>query len=76
MTITETTVKNINLTAEEYESLCATEQILEEIYNSFGHFVEVVNPTTGEVVMMNELPRVRGILSAFTGNSSWEVKLV
>lgn len=76
MTITETTVKNINLTAEEYHHLCETEQILEEIFDSFGLFAELVNPTTGEVVMMNELPRVRGILSAFTGNSSWEVKRV
>lgn len=76
MAITEINIKNINLIAEEYESLVTAEMVLEEIYNSFGKFAELVNPATGEVVMMNELPRVRGILSAFTENESWEVKVI
>lgn len=53
----------VNFTAEELDALELADRVLGELYNVFGRDDKLVSPDTGELVELNELPRVRGILN-------------
>ena len=42
----------------------------------FGEGVELVNTETGEVIIMEEISRVRGILTGLLNGSTWKVDTI
>lgn len=74
MTITESVVKSIKLTDEEYHCLERAEQILEEIHDSFGCYAELVNVSCDLRIKMSELPRIENILCSFITDYLWVVE--
>lgn len=55
-------------------ALCHVHQMLTSLIAYFGEDTTIINSDTGEVVEMNELPRVLGILSAISVNTNWEIR--
>lgn len=51
-----------------------TNQMLTALIAYFGEDTNLINSETGEVIEMNEIPRVLGILSAFTEPNNWEIR--
>ena len=61
--------KNIMiLTNEEIECLKMADKILNEIQDSFPDETELESVDTGEIIMVEEIAMVRGVLSAFYEN--------
>lgn len=52
--------------ANEWAILCDAENILTQIQNAYAEGTVLTNPVTGEVVEVDELRRVRGILDFLT----------
>ena len=61
------------MNATEYCALCDAENLVLQIANAYPEGTVLVAPNTGEVVMVDELRRVAGILSFLTDNRVVEV---
>ena len=59
--------------AQEYCTLCDAESLVLEIANAYPEGTILADPNTGEVIMVDELRRVAGILSFLTDNRVVEV---
>lgn len=65
MKINDRKLYDVQFTLEELEALQGTERVIKEIVTLFGSEGHLMSAETGEVVMLDELNRVRGILSCF-----------
>lgn len=74
MNITEQTIIAFDLTPEEEKALLTTYEILLEIGHKYNKYRAISNFNTGEIVEIDELPRVRGIISAILEGDVWETK--
>ena len=64
----------IAMTRDEIETLQYAYKILAKIDNTLGEYGnELVSPTTGQTIAINEFPRVFGILSALAEEEEWEL---
>ena len=64
----------INLTDEELDALEIVYDLCLEITRVFPKDREIQAIGTGEVIILDELPRVRGILCALINESEWRPK--
>jgi hypothetical protein len=60
-------------TATEWATLCDAENLVRKVYESYDDNTVIVNPNTGECVLIDELPKVIGILSFLAENRVVEV---
>ena len=74
MNITEQTITLFELSPEEEKALFTTYEILLEIGHRYNKYRAISNFNTGEIIEIDELPRVRGIVSAILEEDIWEVK--
>ena len=61
------------------EKISSYENLLEELREMqeiFGEGIELVNIETGEVITMEEISRVRGILTGLLNGLSWKVDVI
>lgn len=61
------------------EKISSYENLLEELgemQEIFGEGIELVNTETGEVITMEEISRVRGILTGLLNGLSWKVDVI
>ena len=72
MKINDRKLYNIQFTLEELEALQGAERAIKEIVTLFGSEGHLMSAETGEVVMLDELNRVRGILSCFYDHRIFE----
>lgn len=77
MTIRNTiAVGNFNvhqMNAQEYCILADAENLVLQIANAYPEGTVLASPNTGEVIMVDELRRVAGILSFLTDNRVVEI---
>ena len=73
MKISVNTYQTHQFTGSEFEALENSEKILEHIQDSYGEKCVLMSPNDGEIVEVNELARVRGILSFLMRNRVVEV---
>lgn len=64
----------ILMSTEEVECLKKADKILRKIQNSFPDETELESVDTGEIVMIEEIARVRGVLGAFYENVEFREK--
>lgn len=74
MNITEQTITSFKLSPEEKKALLTTYEILSEIGHKYNKYIAISNFNTGEIIEIDELPRVRGIVSAILEGDIWEAK--
>ena len=72
MTVNNRKLYDIQFTLEELEALQGAERAIAEITTLFGSEGHLMSAETGEVVMLDELNRVRGILSCFYDHRIFE----
>ena len=72
MKINDRKLYDIQFTLEELEALQGAERAIKEIVMLFGSEGHLMSAETGEVVMLDELNRVRGILSCFYDHRVFE----
>ena len=72
MTTTNRKLYDIQFTLEELDALSAAERALTEVVTLFGSEGHLMSAETGEVVMLDELNRVRGILDFFYDHRVFE----
>ena len=65
MTVNNRKLYDIQFTLEELEALQGAERAITEIVTLFSSEGHLMSAETGEVVMLDELNRVRGILDFF-----------
>lgn len=65
MTVNNRKLYDVQFTIEEFEALQGAERAIKEIVTLFGSEGHLMSAETGEVVMLDELNRVRGILDFF-----------
>lgn len=74
MNITEQIIIAFDLTPEEEKALLTTYEILLEIGHKYDKYRAISNFNTGEIVEIDELSRVMGIISAILEGDVWETK--
>lgn len=62
------TVEQINLTEEEKKAFEIVENILLQLQFEYDKQADLMSLHTGEVISMNEIPRIRGFLSCLQEN--------
>ena len=72
MTINNRKLYNVQFTHEELEALQGAERALAEVATLFGSEGYLMSAETGEVVMLDELNRVRGVLDFFYDHRVFE----
>ena len=72
MTVNNRKLYDIQFTLEELEALQGAERAIAEIAALFGSEGHLMSAETGEVVMLDELNRVRGILDFFYDHRIFE----
>ena len=72
MTVNNRKLYDIQFTLEELEALQGAERAIKEIVTLFGSEGHLMSAETGEIVMLDELNRVRGILSCFYDHRVFE----
>ena len=73
-----TTVENVvalNLTITEKEILRETEKILTRLQREFGNYIQLTALETGEIIEIDELARVKGILGGLHENAFFQYSL-
>lgn len=71
----KTNIVEIQLTSNEFASIKVVSKMLKELHQDFSQYIDLQSVETGEVVSMNEIPRVLGILSAFENCHGFETKI-
>ena len=61
----------INLTDEELDALNIVYDLCLEVTRTFPKDRDIQAVSTGEIILLDELPRVRGILSALMSEDEW-----
>lgn len=74
MEIKKEKIIRIALTLDEREDFESVYEALVDIMHSCGKRNKLVSVETGEVIGMDEIPRVLGILSGFMGYSAWTLE--
>ena len=64
-------VITINLTLKEKEEMQSVYDTLKDIMIDCGKLHKLVSTQSGEVIGMDEIPRVLGILSGFIEGNTW-----
>lgn len=72
MTVNNRKLYDIQFTLKELEALQGAERAIAEITTLFGSEGHLMSAETGEVVMLDELNRVRGILDFFYDHRIFE----
>lgn len=57
------TFVHVTLSAEEREAFEKVDEILAEMYEKFSESSHLVNIEAGDLIEINEIPRIRGALS-------------
>lgn len=73
MQIKQQVVSVHQFTVAEWAILCDAENLVRKVYASYNDDTVISNPNTGECVLIDELPKVIGILSFLTENRVVEV---
>jgi hypothetical protein len=68
-------IYELKATSKQKEALAIVLDMLTETQNTFGRVCELTSTSTGEVIEVEELARVKGILSGLLDNSDWEVEI-
>ena len=68
MKITQQVFTTHQFTVTEWTTLCESENLIRQIYDSYDNNIMLSSPNTGECITVDELPRVLGILSFLTEN--------
>lgn len=69
----QTTIQ-ITPSVADASAILRTSQMLTSLIAYFGEDANLINSETGEIIEMNELPRILGVLSAFTEPNNWEIR--
>ena len=69
----QTTIQ-ITPSVADASAILRTNQMLTALIAYFGEDTNLINSETGEIIEMNELPRILGVLSAFTEPNNWEIR--
>lgn len=69
----QTTIQ-ITPSVADASAILRTSQMLTSLIAYFGEDANLINSETGEIIEMNELPRILGVLSAFTESNNWEIR--
>ena len=69
----QTTIQ-ITPSVADTSAILRTNQMLTALIAYFGEDTTLINSETGEIIEMNELPRILGVLSAFTEPNNWEIR--
>ena len=64
-------VMTINLTLKEKKEMQSVYDILKNIMIDCGKLHKLISTQSGEVIGMDEIPRVLGILSGFIESNTW-----
>ena len=72
MKINDRKLYDVQFTREELEALQGAERAITEIVTLFGSEGCLISAETGEVVMLDELDQVRGILDFFYDHRIFE----
>ena len=64
-------VITINLTLKEKEEMQSVYDTLKDIMTNCGKLHKLTSTQSGEVIGMDEIPRVLGILSGFIESNTW-----
>lgn len=67
----ENTLATIYLTEEEYDAIETVYGICLKLTRAFPTARDIQSISTGEIIILEELPRVRGILNALMESSEW-----
>ena len=76
MKCSEKSVILTSLSIQEKENMKNTYETLKEIMVSCGKLNKLVSVSTGEVIEMEEIPRVLGILSGLLDSNAWTLQWV
>lgn len=74
MEITRESAIVLGLTLKEREELQSAYDILTDIMLTCGKMHKIISIDTGEVIGMDEIPRVLGILSGIAEHCGWTIK--
>ena len=69
----QTTIQ-ITPSVADTSAILRTNQMLTALIAYFGEDTTLITSETGEIIEMNELPRILGVLSAFTEPNNWEIR--
>ena len=74
MKITQTVVNVHQLTVEDFQAMERAYKIVKELTEVYGEKCRLVCPNDGEIIDVDELPRVLGILSFVMNNRVLDVE--
>ena len=72
-TITANNLRIHQFNSLEFCTLCDAENLIHEFINSYDEGTVLMSPNTGEIVLVDELRRVAGILDFLTTNRVVEI---
>ena len=72
MTVNDRRLYDVQFTFNELDALKRAERAITEVITLFGSEGHLMSAETGEVVMLDELERVRGILDFFYDHRIFE----
>lgn len=74
MKIGTETVMTLTLSMEDYDALVHVDELLKKVQDSFDENQYLMSVDSGELVHINELGRVRGIIGAFSQYRAWYIR--
>jgi hypothetical protein len=74
MKIKKESAITINLTLKEKEEMQSVYDTLKDIMIDCGKLHKLISTQSGEVIGMEEIPRVLGILSGFIESNAWTLR--
>lgn len=74
MKIGTETVMTLTLSMEDYDALVHVDELLKKVQDSFDENQYLMSVDSGELVHINELGRVRGIIGAFSQHRAWYIR--
>lgn len=74
MKIGTETIMTLTLSMEDYDALIHIDELLKKVQNSFDENQYIMSVDSGELVHINELGRVRGVIGALTQYRAWYIR--
>lgn len=74
MKVTKESAITIGLTLKEKEEMQSVYDTLKNIMIDCGKLHKLISTQSGEVIGMEEIPRVLGILSGFIESNTWTLR--
>lgn len=74
MKVTKESAITIGLTLKEKEEMQSVYDTLKDIMIDCGKLHKLISMQSGEVIGMDEIPRVLGILSGFIESNAWTLR--